>query len=189
MTRVRLEINRLSIDRPKKRWKIYFVIITEHPTEPDKMVITTIPNSPIRFTPNLDNVFEFGDDSAGSEGLLILRREMPINRDLNVHCYVRHSRSDVRDAGDVLNDIQSGLGANVSNVVTDILGTTNPWLVIAKAALPLIGKILINVKDREMGFISMYERFGSEFEQDEEIDREKIGGFSKVVYTWAVDRE
>ena len=189
MTKVRLEINQLNIDRPKKRWKIYFVIVAEHPTDPDKMVLTTIPNSPIRMTPNLNNQFHFDDSGPGSEGLLLLRREMPVNRDLNVHCYVRHSRSDVRDAGDILKEIETTIGGDVMGTISDILGTTNPWLIIAKAALPIIGKVLGDVKDRDMGFISMYERFGPEFEQNEEVDRSKTGGFATLVYTWSVDNE
>lgn len=44
MTRVRLELNRLKINRPKKRWRIYFVVVAEHPDDADKMVLTVIPN-------------------------------------------------------------------------------------------------------------------------------------------------
>ena len=189
MTRVRLEINQLNIDRPKKRWKIYFVIMAEHPTDLDKMVISTIPINPIRVTPNQNNEIRFSDSQPGSEGLLLLSRDMPADKELNVHCYVRHSRSDVRDAGEIMTDIEKEIGDDALGKITDILGTSNPWLVITKTTIPLIGKILANVKDREMGFISMFERFGSEFEQDGEIDREKTGGFSTVVYTWSVDED
>lgn len=188
MKKVRLEINKLTIHRPKERWKIYFVIMVEHPTDPEKMVLSTIPTNPIRMTPNLNNVFQFDSQEEGSEGLLLLRREMPASNELNVHCYVRHSRSDVRDAGAIMKDIKDELGTETLGEITNILGTTNPWLVISKAAIPLIGKILTKVKDREMGFISMFERFGEEFENDGEIDREKTGGFSTLVYTWSVDK-
>jgi hypothetical protein len=185
---VRLEINQLNIDRPKKRWKIYFVIVAEHPTEVDKMVLATVPVNPIRVTPNQNNEIHFSDATPGSEGLFLLRRDMPKNKELNVHCYVRHSRSDVRDAGAIMKDIEKEIGADAVGKISDILGTTNPWLVVTKAAIPLIGKILTKVQDREMGFISMFERFGEEFEHDGEIDRVKTGGFSTVVYTWAVDK-
>ena len=33
MTRVRLEIDEVQIHRPKKRWKLYFLVVTDHPTE------------------------------------------------------------------------------------------------------------------------------------------------------------
>lgn len=186
MERIRLEINKLTIHRPKERWKIYFVVMVEHPTDPEKMVLTTIPTNPIRMTPNQNNVLQFDSQDADSEGLLLLSREMPINNELNVHCYVRHSRSDVRDAGTIMKDIKNEIGADAFGEITDILGTANPWLVISKAAIPLIGRVLSKVKDREMGFISMFERFGEEFKLDGEVDREKTGGFSTIVYTWSI---
>ena len=33
MTRVRLEIDEVQIHRPKKRWKLYFLVVTDQPTE------------------------------------------------------------------------------------------------------------------------------------------------------------
>ena len=42
MTRVRLEIDEVQIHRPKKRWKLYFVILAEHPTDTTKMILTTL---------------------------------------------------------------------------------------------------------------------------------------------------
>jgi hypothetical protein len=185
--RVRLELNQLNINRPKKRWKIYFVLVAEHPTDPDKMVLATIPVEPIKIVPIQNNEVHFDDETPNSEGLLLLRRTMPETKELNVHFYVRHSRSSVKTVGEVLKDIQTEIGEEAMGTITDILGTTNPWLVIAKSALPLIGNVLAKVPDRDMGFISMFERFGSEFEDDGNIDRQKTGGFSTVVYTWAID--
>lgn len=187
--RVRLELNQLKIDRPKKRWKIYFVVVAEHPDDPEKMVLATIPVEPIKIVPSQNNEVNFDDETPNSEGLLLLRRILPPTKELNVHFYVRHSRSSVRTVGEVLRDIQEEIGDDGMGTISEILGTTNPWLVIAKAALPLIGKILTKIPDRDMGFISMFERFGKEFEDDGNIDRQKTGGFSTVVYTWAVDEE
>lgn len=187
--KVRLELNQLKIDRPKKRWKIYFVIVAEHPSEEDKMVLATIPVEPVKIVPSQDNEVNFDDETPNSEGLLLLRRTIPATKDLNVHFYVRHSRSSVRTVGEVLKDIQKEIGDEAMGTITDILGTTNPWLIIAKSALPLVGKILSKVPDRDMGFISMYERFGKEFEEDGNIDRHKIGGYASVVYTWAIDED
>lgn len=189
MTKIRLEINQFNIDRPKKRWKIYFVIIAEHPTEADKMVVSTIPSEPVRITPNQNNEVHFSDEQPGNEGLFLLQREMPLNRELNVHCYVRHSRSSIRNIGEILKNIKSEIGGDLVDGIANITSTVNPILVIAKETLPLVGKVLSGIHDRDMGFISMFERFGSEFEEDEEIDRKKTGGFSTIVYTWSVDRE
>lgn len=186
---VRLEINQLKIDRPKKRWKIYFVVVADHPNDKDKMVLATIPVEPIKIVPSQDNEVNFDDQTPNSEGLLLLRRAMPTSKDLNIYFYVRHSRSSLRTVGEVLKDIQEEIGNDAMGTITDILGTTNPWLVIAKTALPLLGKILAKVPDRDMGFISMYERFGEEFEEDGNIDRQKTGGYATVVYTWAIDND
>ncbi len=186
MTRVRLELNRIKIIRPKKRWKLYFVIVAEHPDDQDKMVISTIPDMPIRVVPEQDNEINFGGDG-DTEGLLLLRREMPETRELNVHCYVRHSRHSAHTIGEILSNIETELGNDAIGIITNILGTTNPWLVIGKAALPLVGKILQKLPDRDMGFVSMFERFGPEFELDEEIDYVRKGGFATVVYSWSID--
>ncbi|WP_396181038.1 hypothetical protein [Flavobacterium sp.] len=187
--RVRLELNQLNIDRPKKRWNIYFVVVTEHPTEVEKMVLATIPTEAIKMVPSQNNEVTFDDGSPNSEGLLLLRRILPATKELNVHFYVRHSRSSDRTVGEVLKDIQTEIGDNAMGTISDIHGTNNPWLIIAKTALPVISKILTKLPDRDMGFISMFERFGKEFENEGNIDRQKTGAFSTVVYTWAIDED
>jgi hypothetical protein len=189
MTRVRLEIDEVIVYRPKKRWKLYFVIMAEHPEEPDKMIVTTIPNEPFKLSRRHENSYQFDTDDAGSEGLFVLSRELPENRELNVHIYLRHTRKAVRHVGDILKDIENGIGGDAFGIVTDLVGTTTvPWLVIAKKAVPMIGKILADIPDRDFGFLSAFERFGPEFEQQYEIDRMKdFTGDAGLVYSWSVD--
>ena len=90
MTRVRLEIDEVQIHRPKKRWKLYFLVVTDHPTEDDKMIITTLPHEPFKLSRRHDNSFQFDTDDAGSHGLFVLSRTLPADRELNVHIYLRH---------------------------------------------------------------------------------------------------
>ncbi|MEZ0484021.1 hypothetical protein [Fibrella aquatica] len=190
MTRVSLEINELRIRRPKKRWKIYFVLVVEHPTNAEQMVVTVVPGDPIVVVPSQNNVIDFQGSRPDAEGLFLLSRTLPESRELNVHLYVRHSRISTRKAGDILNDIKDELGTGNFGEIADILGTTAvPWLAIAKSALPLIGKILQKIPDRDMGFVSLFERFSSEFEEEEEIDGEKIGGHINIIYSWYINRE
>lgn len=185
--KVRLEINQLTIDRPKKRWKIYFVIIADHPTDPDKMVVTTMPNEPIKIVPNQDNTLHFDDEGLGSEGLLLLKRNMPPGKELNVHFYVRHSRASLRNAVNLMEDLTAELGIDALGPIDNILGTKMTWMEITKKSLPHIGKALAKIPDRDMGFISMFERFGDEFLADGEIDRRKTGAYCNIVYSWAID--
>lgn len=190
MTRVRLEIDEVRIHRPKKRWRLYFVVVAEHPSDPEKMVVTTIPHDPFKLSRRHDNSFQFDTDELGSEGLFVLSRELPATRELNVHIYLRHTRQGTRNLGEVLKDIESGIAGDAFGIVTDIVGTTTvPWLVIAKKAVPMIGRVLSKIPDRDFGFLSAFERFGPEFENEiYEIDREKdFSGDASLVYSWSVD--
>lgn len=189
MTKVRLEIDEVSIHRPKKIWKLYFLIVAEHPTEADKMIITTLPSEPFKLSQRHNNSYQFDTDDPGSEGLFVLSRLMPANRELNVHIYLRHTRKPLRDLGEILKDVENGIGGDAFGIITDIVGTTTvPWLVIAKKAVPLIGKILSKLPDRDFGFLSAFERFGPEFEEQYEIDRKKdFSGDASLVYSWSVD--
>ena len=190
MTKVRLEIDEVRIDRPKKRWKLYFMVVAEHPTEADKYIVGILPKGGvIKLHPSRNNEFLFHEkDEEGSEGLFVLSREMPDDKHLEVEIYLRHSRQSVRDFGAVLQDLKSGLGGDAFDIVTDIVGTTSPWLIISKKGVSLIGNILSKIKDRDFGVVSASEEFGKEFEKDGEIDRKKpFSGPAELVYTWSVD--
>ncbi|MBN1953035.1 MAG: hypothetical protein JW801_17655 [Bacteroidales bacterium] len=189
MTRVRLEIDQVSLYRPKKRWKLYFVILAEHPEEKDKMIMATLPQEPFRLSSRHDNTYQFDTDDAGSEGLYILSRELPPERELNVHIYLRHTRRTTREIGALLQEVEQGIGADAFGILTELAGAaTVPWLVIAKKAVPMVGKILSKIPDRDFGFLSAFERFGPEFEEQAEIDREKeFTGDASLVYSWSVE--
>lgn len=188
MPNVRLEIDFVRINRPKRKWRLYFVVLAEHPTDSNKMLLTTLPSEPFLLKNKPNNEYHFDADTEGSSGLLVLSREMPVKKELNVHIYLRHSRDDARNLGEVLAGIKSELGDGAFEIVTDILGTTTPWLVVAKKAKDLIGKILKNMKDRDFGFLSAFETFGKEFENETERDYEKdFTGDASLVYSWSIE--
>jgi hypothetical protein len=189
MSKVRLEIDGIRIYRPKKSWKLYFVIIADHPTEADKMMVTTIPQEPFKLSKRHDNEYFFDTDQSGSEGLFILSREMPKDRELNVHIYLRHTRKSQRDLGEILKDLETGIAGDAFGIVTDIVGAaTVPWLIISKKAVSLVGKILKDIPDRDFGFMSAFERFGPEFETQTEIDRKKdFTGDASLIYSWSLE--
>ncbi|MBL7864250.1 MAG: hypothetical protein JNK10_05200 [Cyclobacteriaceae bacterium] len=186
MTTVRLELNKIQIHRPKERWKVYFVVATDHPNEPDQVMVSVVPGTPILVVPEQNNVVHFEPKGAGSEGLLLLTRKMPKSREINVHFHVMHSRRANREIGTVLKKIEGGVQGKVLGATSELLGTSAPWLTIARSGLPLIGQVLASLPDRPLGFVSMFERFGPEFEREAEIDRESRGGHITVVYSWSV---
>ena len=189
MTQVRLEIDEVQIYRPKRRWKLYFVILAEHPDDRSKMIMTTMPHEPFKLSKRHDNAYQFDTDDSGSEGLFVLRREIPKDRELNVHIYLRHTTKAIRDLGQILKDVESGIGKDTFGIITDIVGTTTvPWLVISKKAVSLIGTILSKIPDRDFGFLSAFERFGPEFEEQTDIDRKKdFTGDASLIYSWSID--
>ena len=191
MTKIRLEIDELQIYRPKKRWRLYFVVVTEHPSDPDKMIVTTLPREPFHLSKRHENNFQFDTDDYGSEGLFVFSREMPASRELNVHIYLRHTRSATLKLGEILQNIESGIAGDTFGVITDLMGkASTPWLVIAKQALPKVGNILAEIPDRDFGFLSAFERFGPEFEKQVEVDREKqFSGDASLVYSWSVEEQ
>jgi hypothetical protein len=189
MSRVRLEIDEVEIFRHRKRWHLYFVVVAEHPEDDDKMIVSTLPQTPFLLTHRHNNVYHFDSDQPGSEGLFVLSREMPKERELNVQFYLRHSRKATRDMGEILDHIKTGMAGNALGIISDIVGTTGiPWLVIAKKSLSLVGKILEEIPDKDFGFLSAFERFGPEFEKQTDIDRKKqFTGDASLIYSWTLD--
>ena len=186
MTRVRLELNRLQIHRPKERWRLYFVLAADHPDVKDQVAVAVIPERPLLVVPEQKNVIAFEPKGKGTEGLPLLIRDLPETRELNVHLYVMHSRRSDREIGNVLQQIEEDAGKRALGIASNLLGVSSPWLQVARSGLPLIGKALASIPDRNLGFISMFERFGPEFEQETEIDRENRGGHVTAVYSWSV---
>lgn len=186
MATVRLELNKIQIHRPKERWQLYFVMVTDHPVEKNQVAVTMLPARPILVVPEQHNQVYFEPTGKGSEGMLLLSRKMPTTRELNVHLHVMHSRRSGREIGKVLENIADAAGSGVLGKEIDLLGVSSPWLRMARGSVPLIGQALTSLPDRNLGFISMFERFGPEFEQDIEIDREVRGGHVTAVYSWSV---
>lgn len=190
MENIKLEFEQLHILRPKKRWNIYFVVVTEHPEDRDKMLVSSFPEPIIKMKPRQENIiyFEPETEDGGADGLFVIERKMPADRTLKVRVYLRHSKKGMRDTGQLLQNMKGELGGDAFDIVSDVLGTTNPWLVIAKKAVPLIGGILAKIKDRDLGMVNMDEEFGPEFENQTELDRANnfSTGDAKIVWSWSV---
>ncbi len=188
MTRIRLEFESLSILRDKLRWNIYFVLATEHPTDPDKMVLTVMPEPFIKMGPNSKNRIDFVPQGINTDGMIVLEREMPADGTIRVRTYLRHSRQSTRNAGEVLHDINKEFGDSVIETVLGLFGGTTPWIVLSKAAFAIVITILRKVNDRDLGFLSLDENFTDEFLENGELDRSAkfSTGDAELVWTWAV---
>ena len=194
MENVKLEFERLELLTKKSRWKLYFVIVAEHPDDNDKMLVTQIPSAGgdyFKLKKKSENVVEFEPESSdgGVDGLFVLERDMPTDKRLKVRAFLMHSRKSARQMGNILSDVQGQLGSDVFGTVSNLLGSASPWLVVAKSAFSLIGGILKNIKDRDFGYLSMDEEFGIEFEEGKkELDRTNkfTTGEAKLRWSWRV---
>ena len=189
METITLEFSQLKIRKKRERWKLYFIMVTEHPEDNDKMVISTFPEPYIRLKPNNDNIISFEPKgSPGADGLFVIERELPSDKRIKVRVYLRQSRKNTRNLGDALKDMKKTLGGDAFEIVSDIMGSSVPWLVVAKKAFPIIGNVLSNIKDRDMGFVSMDESFSTEFAQGEKVIRsnEFSTGEANISWKWSL---
>lgn len=80
------------------------------------MIMSTIPAESFRWSKRHDNSYQFDTDDEGSDGLFVLSRELPEEQELNVHIYLRHTRSATRDLGEILQNVKIGIGGDASLV-------------------------------------------------------------------------
>ena len=186
--RIKLELEELSILRPKKKWQLYFVVVTEHPKDPDKMILAAVPDMYIRMRSPMNNTIQFEPEGEGVDGFTLLERAMPDDRSVKVRMFIRHSRSKSRKGGTILKEMKKKLGSEAFDILESALGSSVPWLVISTKALPVIGSLLSEISDRDLGFVVMDEVFGPEFENQTELDRENVTstGEAHLVWSWSV---
>jgi hypothetical protein len=188
MAKIRLEFESLKINLRKRRWKLYFVVCTEHPEDSDKMIVGIIPQTGlIRLKPQMNNEIFFIPDG-GDDGMVVLEREIPEDRHIKVHTYLRHTRQSTRDFGAILLDIKTELGSNAFEVAENLLGASSPWLIVAKAAIPLLGAILQKIPDKDFGIINMDYTFATNFESqtEEDLHNRFSTGQAELVWSWCI---
>lgn len=188
MALIRLELDKFKIDRPKERWELYFVIVTEHPEDKDKLIIRTTPNPPIRLKQNQDNEYSFKPEGEGTDGLLLLEREIPKDDSIRVRTYLMHSRKKIRNSGQLMDEMKDVVGGDAVKVASGLLGVTAPWLVLANAGYHVVEHIFSKMKDRDFGFISLDEEFENEFTLGKELPRANnfSTGQAKLWWSWKV---
>lgn len=195
MTKIRLELDFIEIERKRKRWNIYFILATDHPTDSEQTVLTVFPSHPCPIQPIDNNRIDFEPKGNGElNGLFVLERLMPEDESIRARLWVVQSRDKARNIGAVMEQVSGSLGAsNVPEVVIKALGAATPWIAVGKTLLSmgsLIGKILKESKDTKKGFINMDESFTPEEIDLGELDRSnRFSGFGEVGWTWVIDKD
>jgi hypothetical protein len=192
MSKLRLELDSLTIHRPKERWNLYFILETEDPTTPGKMLATVIPgDSTIPVRGPADNKVSFGHS-----GLFVLERDIDTSTTpaVKARVWLIHDRASARRTSELISEISGAvkdLGGQLETV-NSALNTALPWFhVVSSAAVPvssIVAKITGLVKDRNMGFLSMDEAFSHDEINAGEVSGEyqSSSGYFSLRYTWVI---
>ena len=142
-----------------------------------------------RLKPNQDNLISFEPEGSGeTDGLFVIERPIPTDERIKVRVYLRQCRKNLRSLGDSLKDLNTTLGGDAFQIVDELMGTTVPWLVVAKKAVPMIGTALCQIKDRDMGFVSMDESFKEDAGLNGVLKRANTfsTGEAKIEWKWKI---
>lgn len=195
MTKIRLELDFIEIERKKRNWNIYFIVATENPEDTEQTVISIFPSSPVKLRKNDNNRIDFEPKGSGEmNGLFVLERDMPADDSIRARVWVVQSRDGARNVGDIMQQVSKSTEGNmVTDTISKALGTTTPWIAVGKSLLSmggLIGKFLSKTKDTKKGFVNMDESFTAEEINLGELDRtNRLSGFGEVGWTWAIDKD
>lgn len=185
MKQIRLELNSFKILKNRERWQIYFIVYTAHPDDPNKTIVKMVPGGTnIRLKPLAENFHSFKPKGTGTDGLRILHVDMPPENYIDVRLVMIQSRKKLRTIGAKLNELKQAL--NIEELECIKLSRIE-WFLVDKG-FDIVAGILENMKDRNMGFVSMDEEFGDEFNSNPNQKRSnKLStGEAEINWVWEV---
>lgn len=183
MKKIRLELESFRILKNRERWRIYFIVYTTHPQNPDKTIIKFVPGSGnIRLKPLADNYHSFKPTGKGTDGLRLLHIEIPESRYMDVRMVMMQSRKKMRSLAAKMSEIKKDLDIKEMNLIK--LSRIH-WYAIDKG-FNVVAGILQNIQDRNMGFVNMDEEFEEEFEKNPNQKRsQKLStGEAEINWVW-----
>ncbi len=181
-----LEFEEIRIDRIKKRWRLYFLLVMNDLEDPTKKIVTVVPHLPIKLIPSNNNVFTFGGEDPESEGMFVLKRKLPDDRLLSVSVFVFHSREKIKNTGTILKALTDAGGEEI-DVIKDLVTTAAaPWVKLSIEVAAQLGTILEKISDRYFGFASLDEHFGPKYDTGGERDSIRIIGNTELAYSWRI---
>jgi len=188
---VRLELNTLKLNRPKERWDLYFIFATEHPIEENEWVVTVFSQNGqlIKLRNASDNMVQFKPKGNNTEGLFVLEREMPKDMSLKARMWVMHSRKSSRKIGEILQELGTQITGNGVAKTLGVLGAGLPWVAASKGVLKglgVLGDKLSELKDRDLGFVSMDEDFNGQSTREERSNSLSTG-YGEISWSWIMN--
>ncbi len=181
MKQIRLELESFKILKKRERWQVYFIVYTTYPDNPEKTIIKFVPGgNNIRLKPASNNYHSFKPKGVGTDGLRILHCNLPQENYIDVRMIMMHSRKNMRAVGAKIKEIKKVL--NVAELLPVRISRIQ-WYAIDKG-FDIVASILENIKDRNMGFVSMDEEFNAEFEQNPNQKRSNTLSTGEAEISW-----
>lgn len=191
--KVVLEFEAIKLDRIKKRWKLFFLIVVNDPENQDNKLVTVVPHMPIKLYPKDRNVYYFGnedgDNHNGEEsdtGMFVLKMPLPEDRISSVSVYLFHSRESIRNAGEILEKLGGFGDEQVDTVAEIVTATALPWVKLGLATAGKLGSMLEELSDRYFGFASLDEQFTPKYDSGGERDCYRTIGKETLEYSWRI---
>lgn len=182
MKQIRLELNSIEVLKNREHWNLYFIIATEHPDNPEKTVILIKPeNDFIAFRNKTDNFCSFKPEGDHTEGMFLLERKLPADRSIEVLFTLMHSRASARKFAEKLDAVKEAIGSSGS-AIKEVIGFSRPELLVINKAIGVVGNILEEVNDRNLGLVSMSEEFEDVGIQDRA--QKLSSGNAEISWTW-----
>jgi hypothetical protein len=182
MKKVRLELDSLEILVKRNKWNLYFIVYTNHPSEPTKSLIRLLPDTgTILLTNKSENPYSFKPVQEGGDGLKIFQGDLPEDESIDIRLCMMQSRTKLRNTAEIVADVTGELSAKG---LKEIISLSNVQWFVIDAGLDVITNILSKVKDRNMGFVSMDEEFEEEFNIKPSWQRTRKLSSGKAQLTW-----
>tara|TARA_B100000579_G_C22320507_1_gene615847 strand:- start:142 stop:600 length:459 start_codon:yes stop_codon:yes gene_type:complete len=147
------------------------------------MAVIVLPELPILFTKKTDNAWSFVPEGAGAEGLLAFCDTVDPDSYTRIGLWAHHSREALRASGEVLQGVSSALGTAPSLIPPGV-STPALWAVAPALGVSVLGAIFKGIGDRDLGFINLDERFGSEFSKPGIVKRKQVSSSGLFTLNW-----
>ncbi len=181
MKQIRLELESFRILKNRERWRIYFVVYTPHPSDPEKTILKFVPGGAyIRLKPSANNFFSFKPAGKGTDGLRLLQIDWPQNNYIDLRMMMMQSRKNTRTIGEKMEAFKKDLDVDEFKLIK--LSRLH-WYAIDKG-FDAVATLMTNIQDRNMGFISMDEEFEEEFIQTPRQKRTHTFSTGEAEITW-----
>lgn len=186
MSTIKLSLDSLQVLEKKTRWNLFFIVITDHPTDESQKLVGTFPTGgeQIQLKPETNNQYSFVAQGAKpGDGMELLSIQNPSVQSLDVQIYVKN-KGALSKVADVLGTLKGQANAKDFESLPGFLGKAASWVSVQSKAITDIVNILEKMPDRAMGMVDMGLNFSELTTAAPVITRSNKTSTGEVEFTW-----